>query len=108
MPLTLSRFFFSCRVTWWFCAFPYSLLIFIYDEVRKLILRRYPGGKPPDPHPCAPPLHPTAGHPAPGSTPKAFLLRMLASSPHVPQILGPLVLGALSLLNPIPARPGPT
>ncbi|XP_073903803.1 sodium/potassium-transporting ATPase subunit alpha-2 isoform X4 [Castor canadensis] len=31
------------KVTWWFCAFPYSLLIFIYDEVRKLILRRYPG-----------------------------------------------------------------
>uniref|UniRef100_A0AAQ4PX92 Sodium/potassium-transporting ATPase subunit alpha n=1 Tax=Gasterosteus aculeatus aculeatus TaxID=481459 RepID=A0AAQ4PX92_GASAC len=30
---------------WWFCAFPYSLLIFIYDEVRKLILRRCPGGK---------------------------------------------------------------
>ncbi|XP_077955936.1 sodium/potassium-transporting ATPase subunit alpha-2 isoform X1 [Gasterosteus aculeatus] len=29
---------------WWFCAFPYSLLIFIYDEVRKLILRRCPGG----------------------------------------------------------------
>ncbi|KAK1878549.1 Sodium/potassium-transporting ATPase subunit alpha-2 [Dissostichus eleginoides] len=29
---------------WWFCAFPYSLLIFIYDEVRKLILRRSPGG----------------------------------------------------------------
>jgi hypothetical protein len=35
----------ASRVTWWFCAFPYSLLIFIYDEVRKLILRRYPGGK---------------------------------------------------------------
>nr|XP_025036570.1 sodium/potassium-transporting ATPase subunit alpha-2 [Pelodiscus sinensis] len=32
------------KVTWWFCAFPYSLLIFVYDEVRKLILRRYPGG----------------------------------------------------------------
>uniref|UniRef100_A0A7N6A8F6 Sodium/potassium-transporting ATPase subunit alpha n=1 Tax=Anabas testudineus TaxID=64144 RepID=A0A7N6A8F6_ANATE len=32
-------------VLWWFCAFPYSLLIFIYDEVRKLILRRCPGGK---------------------------------------------------------------
>ncbi|KAM4644546.1 LOW QUALITY PROTEIN: sodium/potassium-transporting ATPase subunit alpha-2-like [Amazona ochrocephala] len=30
--------------SWWFCAFPYSLLIFAYDEVRKLILRRYPGG----------------------------------------------------------------
>ncbi|KAG7258128.1 hypothetical protein CRUP_010743 [Coryphaenoides rupestris] len=29
---------------WWFCAFPYSLLIFIYDEIRKLILRRSPGG----------------------------------------------------------------
>uniref|UniRef100_A0A8C3MT19 Sodium/potassium-transporting ATPase subunit alpha n=1 Tax=Geospiza parvula TaxID=87175 RepID=A0A8C3MT19_GEOPR len=35
------------KVTWWFCAFPYSLLIFAYDEVRKLILRRYPGGETP-------------------------------------------------------------
>ncbi|KAF7709444.1 sodium/potassium-transporting ATPase subunit alpha-1b isoform X2 [Silurus meridionalis] len=32
------------KPNWWFCAFPYSLLIFIYDEIRKLILRRYPGG----------------------------------------------------------------
>uniref|UniRef100_A0A663LNT4 Sodium/potassium-transporting ATPase subunit alpha n=1 Tax=Athene cunicularia TaxID=194338 RepID=A0A663LNT4_ATHCN len=32
------------RPTWWFCAFPYSLLIFLYDEVRKLIIRRNPGG----------------------------------------------------------------
>ena len=40
-PLTLP----THRVTWWFCAFPYSLLIFAYDEVRKLILRRYPGGE---------------------------------------------------------------
>uniref|UniRef100_A0A3B4VH23 Sodium/potassium-transporting ATPase subunit alpha n=1 Tax=Seriola dumerili TaxID=41447 RepID=A0A3B4VH23_SERDU len=31
-------------ILWWFCAFPYSLLIFIYDEVRKFILRRAPGG----------------------------------------------------------------
>uniref|UniRef100_A0A8C3L279 Sodium/potassium-transporting ATPase subunit alpha n=1 Tax=Chrysolophus pictus TaxID=9089 RepID=A0A8C3L279_CHRPC len=30
--------------TWWFCAFPYSLLIFLYDEIRKLIIRRNPGG----------------------------------------------------------------
>uniref|UniRef100_A0A3Q3JGK5 Sodium/potassium-transporting ATPase subunit alpha n=1 Tax=Monopterus albus TaxID=43700 RepID=A0A3Q3JGK5_MONAL len=30
---------------WWFCAFPYSLLIFVYDEVRKYILRCSPGGK---------------------------------------------------------------
>ncbi len=34
------------RPNWWFCAFPYSLLIFIYDEIRKLILRRSPGGEP--------------------------------------------------------------
>lgn len=33
------------RILWWFCAFPYSLLIFVYDEVRKFILRRSPGGK---------------------------------------------------------------
>uniref|UniRef100_W5L3X0 Sodium/potassium-transporting ATPase subunit alpha n=1 Tax=Astyanax mexicanus TaxID=7994 RepID=W5L3X0_ASTMX len=32
------------KVYWWFCALPYSILIFIYDEVRKLILRRRPGG----------------------------------------------------------------
>ncbi|XP_035764447.1 sodium/potassium-transporting ATPase subunit alpha-1-like [Neolamprologus brichardi] len=29
---------------WWFCSVPYSFLIFIYDEVRKYILRRTPGG----------------------------------------------------------------
>uniref|UniRef100_A0A3Q3JNG9 Sodium/potassium-transporting ATPase subunit alpha n=1 Tax=Monopterus albus TaxID=43700 RepID=A0A3Q3JNG9_MONAL len=34
------------KPNWWFCAFPYSLLIFIYDEIRKLILRRSPGGEP--------------------------------------------------------------
>ncbi|XP_071777684.2 sodium/potassium-transporting ATPase subunit alpha-2 [Centroberyx gerrardi] len=32
------------KTLWWFCAFPYSLLIFIYDEIRKFILRRNPGG----------------------------------------------------------------
>ncbi|KTF83352.1 hypothetical protein cypCar_00042003 [Cyprinus carpio] len=32
------------KLNWWFCALPYSLLIFIYDEIRKLILRRNPGG----------------------------------------------------------------
>ncbi|XP_076838201.1 sodium/potassium-transporting ATPase subunit alpha-2 [Brachyhypopomus gauderio] len=35
---------FPLKLFWWFCAMPYSLLIFVYDEVRKLILRRYPGG----------------------------------------------------------------
>lgn len=33
------------RPSWWFCAFPYSFLIFVYDEIRKLILRRNPGGE---------------------------------------------------------------
>ncbi|KAM9428739.1 sodium/potassium-transporting ATPase subunit alpha-2-like [Salvelinus alpinus] len=32
------------KVSWWFCALPYSVLIFIYDEIRKLIIRRCPGG----------------------------------------------------------------
>ncbi|GFN86124.1 sodium/potassium-transporting ATPase subunit alpha, partial [Plakobranchus ocellatus] len=32
------------RFTWWLCALPYSLTIFIYDECRKFILRRNPGG----------------------------------------------------------------
>nr|KAF6396183.1 ATPase Na+/K+ transporting subunit alpha 4 [Rousettus aegyptiacus] len=32
------------KILWWFCASPYSLLIFIYDEIRKLIIRRHPGG----------------------------------------------------------------
>ncbi|XP_056653002.1 sodium/potassium-transporting ATPase subunit alpha-3 isoform X2 [Monodelphis domestica] len=32
------------KPSWWFCAFPYSFLIFVYDEIRKLILRRNPGG----------------------------------------------------------------
>ncbi|CAL8316907.1 unnamed protein product [Gadus morhua 'NCC'] len=32
------------KISWWFCAFPYCLIIFIYDEIRKLILRRCPGG----------------------------------------------------------------
>lgn len=40
-----NRAFLTFRILWWFCAFPYSLLIFIYDEVRKLILRRNPGGE---------------------------------------------------------------
>lgn len=33
------------RPSWWFCAFPYSLLIFLYDEARRYVLRRNPGGK---------------------------------------------------------------
>jgi len=29
---------------WWLPAMPFSLLIFCYDETRKYILRRSPGG----------------------------------------------------------------
>lgn len=43
--LFLFCFSFLLRPSWWFCAFPYSLLIFIYDEIRKLIIRRSPGGE---------------------------------------------------------------
>ncbi|KAM9111220.1 LOW QUALITY PROTEIN: sodium/potassium-transporting ATPase subunit alpha-4-like [Megaptera novaeangliae] len=32
------------KITWWLCATPYSVLIFVYDEIRKLINRRHPGG----------------------------------------------------------------
>ncbi|XP_006922963.1 sodium/potassium-transporting ATPase subunit alpha-4 [Pteropus alecto] len=32
------------KILWWLCASPYSLLIFIYDEIRKLTIRRHPGG----------------------------------------------------------------
>lgn len=43
--LMLMFFCLAHRPTWWFCAFPYSFLIFVYDEVRKLLLRRNPGGQ---------------------------------------------------------------
>jgi len=29
---------------WWFIGIPFSLLIFIYDEIRRFLLRRNPGG----------------------------------------------------------------
>ena len=32
------------KLNWWFPAIPFSILIFCYDEVRKYILRRNPGG----------------------------------------------------------------
>lgn len=32
------------KFNWWFPALPFSLLIFVYDEVRRYILRRNPGG----------------------------------------------------------------
>uniref|UniRef100_A0A6Q2Z542 Sodium/potassium-transporting ATPase subunit alpha n=1 Tax=Esox lucius TaxID=8010 RepID=A0A6Q2Z542_ESOLU len=35
---------FPLKPSWWFCAVPYSVLIFVYDEIRKLLIRRNPGG----------------------------------------------------------------
>jgi sodium/potassium-transporting ATPase subunit alpha len=32
------------KINWWFPAIPFSLLIFIFDEVRKWLIRRFPGG----------------------------------------------------------------
>uniref|UniRef100_A0A671UA17 Sodium/potassium-transporting ATPase subunit alpha n=1 Tax=Sparus aurata TaxID=8175 RepID=A0A671UA17_SPAAU len=32
-------------VQWWFVPVPYGILIFVYDEIRKLGVRRYPGSK---------------------------------------------------------------
>ncbi|XP_054722785.1 sodium/potassium-transporting ATPase subunit alpha-like [Uloborus diversus] len=35
---------FPLKFNWWLPALPFSLLIFIYDEIRRLIIRRNPGG----------------------------------------------------------------
>jgi len=32
------------KLNWWFPAIPFSILIFIFDELRKWILRENPGG----------------------------------------------------------------
>lgn len=32
------------RFTWWLIPLPFSILIFVYDEGRRFILRRNPGG----------------------------------------------------------------
>jgi len=32
------------KLNWWFPAIPFSLLIFVFDEVRKYLLRQHPGG----------------------------------------------------------------
>uniref|UniRef100_A0A915E708 Cation-transporting P-type ATPase C-terminal domain-containing protein n=1 Tax=Ditylenchus dipsaci TaxID=166011 RepID=A0A915E708_9BILA len=35
---------YSMRFCWWFPAIPFSILIFVYDEMRRFLIRRYPGG----------------------------------------------------------------
>jgi len=32
------------NASWWFCGVPFSLLIWVYDEIRRYFIRKYPGG----------------------------------------------------------------
>jgi len=32
------------NATWWFIGMPFSLLIWIFDEIRRYLIRKYPGG----------------------------------------------------------------
>jgi len=42
MPVLLRLY--PLKWTWWLPAVPFSVLIFLYDEIRRLILRHRPGG----------------------------------------------------------------
>ncbi|XP_027194628.2 sodium/potassium-transporting ATPase subunit alpha-B-like [Dermatophagoides pteronyssinus] len=42
MPILLRLY--PLKFAWWLPAFPFSILIFVYDEIRRFILRRRPGG----------------------------------------------------------------
>lgn len=33
------------RFQYWFVAVPFAILIWVYDEIRKLLIRRYPGSE---------------------------------------------------------------
>ena len=44
LSLPLSRSPTSLRLNWWIPAMPFMVIILIYDEVRKYILRHNPGG----------------------------------------------------------------
>lgn len=35
----------ASRLQYWFVAVPYAILIWVYDEARKLFIRRYPGSE---------------------------------------------------------------
>jgi len=32
------------RWTWWLAPLPFTVAIFVYDEIRKYLLRKHPGG----------------------------------------------------------------
>ncbi|CAD5221584.1 unnamed protein product [Bursaphelenchus xylophilus] len=35
---------YGLRFSWWLLPLPFSILIFVYDEIRRYLIRRYPGG----------------------------------------------------------------
>ncbi|CAD5223282.1 unnamed protein product [Bursaphelenchus xylophilus] len=35
---------YGLRFSWWFPPLPFSIIIFLFDEVRRYLIRRYPGG----------------------------------------------------------------
>jgi len=35
---------YGLRFSWWFLALPFSIFIFFYDEIRRFLIRRFPGG----------------------------------------------------------------
>ena len=42
--LDIALRFYPLEWHWWFLPMPYSLIIWIYDELRRLLIRRYPQG----------------------------------------------------------------
>ena len=42
MDVTLRTY--GLRVEWWCTALSFALFIFVFDELRKWIIRKYPGG----------------------------------------------------------------
>ncbi|XP_054166043.1 sodium/potassium-transporting ATPase subunit alpha-3-like [Oppia nitens] len=35
---------FALKLYWWFCSTPFAIIMIIYDEFRRLLIRRYPNG----------------------------------------------------------------
>uniref|UniRef100_A0A8B9T4J2 Sodium/potassium-transporting ATPase subunit alpha n=1 Tax=Anas platyrhynchos TaxID=8839 RepID=A0A8B9T4J2_ANAPL len=68
--------FMPIRFQWWFVPMPFGLLILIYDEIRKLGVRRHPGSQsPPPPRGSMPPpgvLDPPLGVPGPPPSPPFY------------------------------------
>jgi sodium/potassium-transporting ATPase subunit alpha len=44
LPNVFDKFKLFCRFEWWFPAIPFAIYIFHYDELRRYLIRRKPGG----------------------------------------------------------------